>query len=154
MYGYRARGDALRRELHPDAGRFDGPESRHGVGEVGEVQARTEAELDHVAVQTRARLCPNRAERVASQQHVRQPGHDLLGVERHDEKGTFLLVEPVEALERIASLLVRGGEPRYKAQAFRRAATEIKHVPARSSNGSTPSAGCRIFPESARRPRP
>jgi len=38
-------------------------------------------------------------------------------------------VEPVEALQRIADLLVRGGEPRYKAQAFRRAATEIKHVP-------------------------
>ncbi len=38
-------------------------------------------------------------------------------------------MEPVEALERIADLLVRGGEPRYKAQAFRRAAREIKHVP-------------------------
>jgi putative hydrolase len=38
-------------------------------------------------------------------------------------------VEPVEALERIADLLVRGREPRYKAQAFRRAATEIKRVP-------------------------
>jgi putative hydrolase len=38
-------------------------------------------------------------------------------------------VEPVEALERIADLLVRGREPRYKAQAFRRAANEIKRVP-------------------------
>jgi len=38
-------------------------------------------------------------------------------------------VEPVEALERIADLLVRGREPRYKSQAFRRAANEIKRVP-------------------------
>jgi putative hydrolase len=36
---------------------------------------------------------------------------------------------PVEALERIADLLVRGREPAYKAQAFRRAAREIKRVP-------------------------
>jgi putative hydrolase len=38
-------------------------------------------------------------------------------------------VTPVEALERIADLLVRGGEPAFKAQAFRRAAREIRHVP-------------------------
>jgi putative hydrolase len=38
-------------------------------------------------------------------------------------------VHPVEALERIAELLVRGREPVYRAQAFRRAAREIRHVP-------------------------
>ncbi|MGQ0825713.1 MAG: PHP domain-containing protein [Actinomycetota bacterium] len=36
---------------------------------------------------------------------------------------------PVEALERIADLLVRGREPVYRAQAFRRAAREIKDIP-------------------------
>jgi histidinol phosphatase-like PHP family hydrolase len=38
-------------------------------------------------------------------------------------------VDPADALDRIADLLVRGREPRYKAQAFRRAANEIKRVP-------------------------
>jgi putative hydrolase len=38
-------------------------------------------------------------------------------------------VEPAEALERIADLLIRGREPRYRAQAFRRAAQEVKRVP-------------------------
>ena len=38
-------------------------------------------------------------------------------------------MEPVDALDRIADLLVRGREPTYKAQAFRRAAREIKRVP-------------------------
>ena len=35
---------------------------------------------------------------------------------------------PVEALERIAELLMRGREPAYRVQAFRRAAREISHV--------------------------
>jgi putative hydrolase len=39
-------------------------------------------------------------------------------------------VEPAEALDRIADLLIRGREPRYRAQAFRRAAQEVKRVPA------------------------
>jgi putative hydrolase len=38
-------------------------------------------------------------------------------------------VTPVEALERIGDLLLRGREPAYKAQAFRRAAREIRHMP-------------------------
>jgi putative hydrolase len=38
-------------------------------------------------------------------------------------------VEPADALERIADLLIRGREPRYRAQAFRRAAQEVKRVP-------------------------
>jgi putative hydrolase len=38
-------------------------------------------------------------------------------------------VTPVEALERIAQLLTRGGEPAYRSQAFRRAAREIRDVP-------------------------
>jgi putative hydrolase len=38
-------------------------------------------------------------------------------------------VTPVEALERIADLLTRGREPAYRAQAFRRAAREIRHMP-------------------------
>jgi putative hydrolase len=37
-------------------------------------------------------------------------------------------VTPVEALERIAELLTRSGEPVYKAQAFRRAAREVARV--------------------------
>ena len=35
---------------------------------------------------------------------------------------------PVEALERIAELLTRGGEPVYRAQAFRRAAREVSRI--------------------------
>jgi putative hydrolase len=38
-------------------------------------------------------------------------------------------VTPVEALERIAELLMRGREPSYRVQAFRRAAREISTVP-------------------------
>jgi putative hydrolase len=38
-------------------------------------------------------------------------------------------VDPADALDRIADLLVRGREPRYKSQAFRRAANEVKRVP-------------------------
>jgi putative hydrolase len=38
-------------------------------------------------------------------------------------------MEPADALDRIADLLVRGREPRYRAQAFRRAAQEVKRVP-------------------------
>jgi putative hydrolase len=37
-------------------------------------------------------------------------------------------VTPVEALERIAELLIRGGAPVYRAQAFRRAAREIGRI--------------------------
>ena len=36
---------------------------------------------------------------------------------------------PVEALERVAELLIRAREPTVKAQAFRRAATAIAHIP-------------------------
>jgi putative hydrolase len=38
-------------------------------------------------------------------------------------------VTPVEALERIADLLLRAREPQYKQQAFRRAAKEVSRVP-------------------------
>src|SRR5205085_4941903 len=38
-------------------------------------------------------------------------------------------VTPVEALERIAELLIRGRAPVYRAQAFRKAAREIARVP-------------------------
>ncbi len=38
-------------------------------------------------------------------------------------------MDPADALDRIADLLVRGREPRYKSQAFRRAANEVKRVP-------------------------
>ena len=105
--------------------------------------------------QTRSRTLPNV---VFPSMTLVMRGHDLLGVEAPSgyvgEKGTVEVVEPVEALERIAELLVRGGEPRYKAQAFRRAAREIKHVPRRrAASGSTRSAGCRTSPASATRPR-
>ena len=36
---------------------------------------------------------------------------------------------PVEALERIAELLMRGRAPAYRQQAFKRAAREISRVP-------------------------
>jgi histidinol phosphatase-like PHP family hydrolase len=47
----------------------------------------------------------------------------------HTARGYGRDVTPVEALERIADLLVRGRQPVYRAQAFRRAAREIKHMP-------------------------
>jgi putative hydrolase len=40
-------------------------------------------------------------------------------------EGTFGTMTPVEALEQIAQLLIRAREPRYKAQAFQRAAKAI-----------------------------
>ena len=61
---------------------------------------------------------------------------------------------PVEALERIADLLVRGGEPAYKAQAFRRAAREIRHVPIEELERLDEERhSCKTCPESATRPR-
>jgi histidinol phosphatase-like PHP family hydrolase len=47
----------------------------------------------------------------------------------HALTGTFAGVTPVEALERIAELLMRGRAPSYRVQAFRRAAREISHMP-------------------------
>src|SRR4029077_2138174 len=43
-------------------------------------------------------------------------------------EGTFGVVTPVEALERIAELLMRGRAPAYRQQAFKRAATAISRV--------------------------
>ncbi len=44
-------------------------------------------------------------------------------------EGTFAGVEPAEALTRIASLLERRRDPRYRVQAFRRAAISVRDVP-------------------------
>jgi putative hydrolase len=44
-------------------------------------------------------------------------------------EATFARVEPAEALNRIASLLERRREPRYRVQAFRRAAVSVRDVP-------------------------
>src|ERR1700690_4047711 len=43
--------------------------------------------------------------------------------------GTVPGVTPVEALERIAELLMRGRAPSYRQQAFRKAAREVSRVP-------------------------
>src|SRR5471030_964932 len=43
-------------------------------------------------------------------------------------EATFAGVTPVEALERIAELMMRGREPSYRVQAFRRAAREVSRV--------------------------
>src|SRR4029079_8473887 len=42
--------------------------------------------------------------------------------------GTFVGMTPVEALERIAELLMRGRAPSYRQQAFRKAAREVSRV--------------------------
>src|SRR3954452_6627573 len=44
-------------------------------------------------------------------------------------EGTFVGVTPVEALERIAELLMRGRAPSYRQQAFRKAAREVSRIP-------------------------
>ena len=54
-----------------------------------QVQARTEAELEHIAVQPLAHRGADLAERVTAEHDVRDPGHDLVGVEAHAGKGTF-----------------------------------------------------------------
>ena len=73
-------------------------------------------ELDHVAVQSLADSGANVAERPLSEHDVDEPRQDPLGVESPRRKGYVRGVDPADALDRIADLLVRGREPRYKSR--------------------------------------
>ena len=62
-------------------------------------------------------------------------------------------MDPVEALERIATLLERRRAGRYKEEAFRRAADAIRDRPVAELATLAERADSRIFPGSGRAPR-
>src|SRR6476469_9690744 len=59
---------------------------------------------------------------------IRAGSSGPVGSDNLRREGTFGCVTPVEALERIAELLMRGRAPAYRQQAFKRAATAISRV--------------------------